>query len=232
MSVSSASPSPPLPATPAIRTGCLANGLRWVAAPALYPPGRCGVWAQLSVGSLHEVPGEEGLAHVLEHAVWTGTRSYPTPAVLRATLADWGMSYGGDSNAYTDYGVTVYTLDAPDGGAAQPTLPALLNLCSELLFFAKLDDEEAIAQEVVAVLSEAQMRNTTDYRVELATIAQIHDGTFIGSTVFTRGVLCRAHSIIYCLLPAMHAFESVPGLCTFPSSQPQKTFCRSACPSA
>ena len=45
--------------------------------------------------------------------VFNGTEKYPTAESLRQLLASWGMNFGGDANAFTDFRQTVYTLHAP-----------------------------------------------------------------------------------------------------------------------
>ena len=74
-----------------------------------------------TTGSLSELGGQEGLAHVVEHAVFTGTEALPSTEALRRVLSAFGMSYAVDSNALTDLRRTVFQFHAParvdeDGG--------------------------------------------------------------------------------------------------------------------
>lgn len=53
------------------------------------------------VGSRNEIKGRTGLAHLFEHMMFRGTKSYPRPF---ETLANWGGSF----NAYTSFDLTLY----------------------------------------------------------------------------------------------------------------------------
>jgi predicted Zn-dependent peptidase len=82
-------------------THTLPNGLRiihlWSAAPVVY----CGY--QIAAGSRHEDAGEEGLAHLCEHATFKGTERRSSLQILNCLEA-----VGGDLNAYTNKEGTVY----------------------------------------------------------------------------------------------------------------------------
>jgi hypothetical protein len=62
------------------------------------------------------VPGE-----IPMQAVFLGTEAFPAAEQLKSRLAALGMSFGADSNAFTDFRQTVYTLNCcldPGGAAA------------------------------------------------------------------------------------------------------------------
>lgn len=66
--------------------------------------------AYIGVGSIHEQPGEEGLAHVLEHAVHLETEMFEDKKQLteyRGINAMW-------ANAHTNYRHTAYEASGPD----------------------------------------------------------------------------------------------------------------------
>eukprot|EP01087_Luapelamoeba_hula_P020305 TRINITY_DN6910_c0_g1_i1.p1 TRINITY_DN6910_c0_g1~~TRINITY_DN6910_c0_g1_i1.p1 ORF type:complete len:1277 (-),score=249.90 TRINITY_DN6910_c0_g1_i1:27-3806(-) len=105
--------SRPLEPWARMRQGTLANGFKYVVVPNATPPGRFDAQLQVCVGSLAEEEHEQGLAHYLEHAVFLGTEKYPNAEIMRNLFASWGMSFGGDANAYTDFRSTVYTFNAP-----------------------------------------------------------------------------------------------------------------------
>jgi zinc protease len=101
----------------AIQTGRLANGTSW----AIWPDRRDAVatlqiW--VSVGSRDEVPGKTGLAHMLEHLMFRGSRSVPDGEF------DQRMeSLGAQINAATWLDFTYYTATAHAGA-----LPEVLRL--------------------------------------------------------------------------------------------------------
>ena len=55
--------------------------------------------------------GADERAWVVSQAVFLGTEAFPTAEHLKARLAALGMSFGADSNAFTDFRQTVYTLN-------------------------------------------------------------------------------------------------------------------------
>eukprot|EP00742_Colponemidia_sp_Colp-10_P007579 GILJ01008170.1.p1 GENE.GILJ01008170.1~~GILJ01008170.1.p1 ORF type:complete len:1161 (-),score=175.55 GILJ01008170.1:1939-5382(-) len=173
--------------------GKLPNGLRYFVLPHRYPPGRFQAYLGVNVGSRQEQQHEQGIAHFLEHCVFLGTDKFPTADSLRKELAELGMSFGGDTNAFTDFHETVYTLNAPtrtqideddankktsehvkskDGEVSN--VYRVLDILHELAFRASLV-QEVLDLEKGAVLSEAQMRNTVEYRVEKRFYEQVHE---------------------------------------------------------
>lgn len=72
----------------------LANGLRLIHLPSDSPVAYCGV--AVRAGARDELPGEEGLAHFVEHLLFKGTRKRRTWHILNRM-----ESVGGELNAYT-----------------------------------------------------------------------------------------------------------------------------------
>ncbi|MDP5095865.1 MAG: insulinase family protein, partial [Candidatus Nanopelagicales bacterium] len=64
-------------------------------------------------GSLHETETQRGLAHFLEHMAFNGSANYE-PGTLIEFFQRMGMSFGGDTNAFTSFDRTVYMIDLPD----------------------------------------------------------------------------------------------------------------------
>lgn len=150
------------PSDPSVRCGVLKNGLRYALQPNAYPQNRVHAWLEVNTGSTAETDMEQGLAHWLEHCVFLSTDAFPEVDDLRRLLTSLGMSYNADSNAYTDYTVTCYTLEAPfatagggDGAAGamesspgpdsvkDSALPGLLRILHELVFRARLGRAES-----------------------------------------------------------------------------------------
>ena len=63
-----------LPTDPALVTGQLDNGLRYIVRQHAYPPGRAAIWLHIHSGSLNETDPQRGLAHYLEHMAFNGRR--------------------------------------------------------------------------------------------------------------------------------------------------------------
>ena len=206
-------PGATLPHHPSLVRGILSNGLEYAILPNRQPPGRFEAHLECKVGSIHEEEGERGMAHMLEHAVFLGTEKHETSEALMKSMTAFGMSFGHDSNAYTDFRQTVYTFHAPtsvsetassadtgssssssnsissegssskvrklqDGTGAvitqsESNMRSILDLLFQICFRPRLSGD-SLATEREAVLSELQMRNTIDYRVEVRSYQQLH----------------------------------------------------------
>lgn len=136
---------------PQIHYRTLENGIRCVAI-------RTGVSSQVTiqaaydVGSAHEVDGERGKAHLLEHMLFKGT--YASDGSIDLSETDLNMivnKYGAQANAFTSTDVTNYyfTLDAAN---YQHFLPIL----ARCMRSARLDDQH-LASELRAVVQEMRM---------------------------------------------------------------------------
>lgn len=64
----------PLPPHPLLHRGHLANGLRYVVLPNAKPPSRFEAHLEIHAGSVDEEDDEQGLAHLVEHVVYMGSR--------------------------------------------------------------------------------------------------------------------------------------------------------------
>ncbi|MCA9338559.1 insulinase family protein [Candidatus Saccharibacteria bacterium] len=94
-------------------------------------------------GSVHEAPGEEGVAHVFEHSVFLQTKKFKTDtAMVRYTKL-----HGVDINAHTNYTSTVYDGSGID---IEPSLVYLSEVLQYPQFPVKKFDHEmkAIRREI------------------------------------------------------------------------------------
>lgn len=82
-------------------TATLPSGLRVIHLPSPSPVVYCGY--QLAVGTRHEQPGEEGMAHLAEHMTFKGTHRRKARQVSGTV-----EQLGGDLNAYTTKEDTTY----------------------------------------------------------------------------------------------------------------------------
>lgn len=164
--------STPLEPHPDLLTGTLDNGLRYVVLPNETPPGRFEAHLEVHAGSVDERPDQQGLAHVVEHVTFLGSRR-------REGL----LGTGARSNAYTDFHHTVFHVHAPlANGAlpgAPPMLPQVLEALSEIAFDPELLPAR-LEKERAAVLAEAQMMNTIEYRVDCQLLRWLHAENALG----------------------------------------------------
>jgi zinc protease len=94
---------------PTVVKGQLENGLTYYIKHHDNPAGRADFYIVHNVGSVQEDDNQDGLAHFLEHMAFNGTKHYPGKAALNF-LADNGVKFGNNVNAYTNKTETVYNL--------------------------------------------------------------------------------------------------------------------------
>ena len=162
---------------PAARFGALPNGLRYVVLPNHEPKGRASLRLLVLSGSLEERDNQRGLAHFLEHMAFNGSTHYP-PGTLVEYFQRLGMSFGGDTNAYTSFDRTVFMIALPN------TRPA--SVADGLRVFADyagglLLKPEMIQKERGIILSEKRDRDSVDYSQFVASF-----GFLLGDSLFPR----------------------------------------------
>ena len=101
-----------------------------------------GFWVKR--GSCAELPGEEGLAHFIEHTVFKGTERYPEPQ----TMAEATDRLGGNVDAFTGKETACFY-----GKVLREQLPALVDLLGELVTTPRFEEEE-LARERSVILEE------------------------------------------------------------------------------
>jgi zinc protease len=101
-----------LPLEPTIRSGRLANGLRYFVRQNGRPANRVSLRLAVDVGSVQEEDDQRGLAHFLEHMAFNGSAHFK-PGELVAFLESIGARFGPHVNASTSFDETIYMLDVP-----------------------------------------------------------------------------------------------------------------------
>eukprot|EP00898_Chlorokybus_atmophyticus_P002810 jgi/Chlat1/352/Chrsp10S01473 len=154
----------PLPSHPKLIRGTLDNGLKYVVLPNPVPPSRFEAHLEIGVGSVDEEDDQQGLAHLIEHVTFLGSRK-------RERL----LGTGGRSNAYTDFHHTVFHahMALTDESTGAELLPATLDALAEIAFEPQFLPSR-IEKERRAVLSELQMMNTMEYRVDCQLLHHLH----------------------------------------------------------
>jgi zinc protease len=110
-------PSSPLPFDPAVTVGTLPNGLRYYVRENHKPEKRAELRLVVNAGSVLEDEDQRGLAHMLEHMAFRGTKLFPGNQVS-SYLESVGMRYGPDINAFTSFDETVFMITIPTDTAA------------------------------------------------------------------------------------------------------------------
>lgn len=128
---------------PGVTYGKLPNGLRWAVIPNNNPKGRVALRLAVEAGSLMEEPHELGIAHYLEHMAFNGSEHFPAGTLI-PFFQKHGMNFGGDTNAYTTLGETVYQLNLAknDSASLREGLSILRDMADGLTLSPKEVDEE------------------------------------------------------------------------------------------
>lgn len=155
-----------LPVDSRLQMGHLPNGIRYVLLPWNEPPGRISLQMLVEAGFLHETERQIGLAHLLEHMAFNGTRNFSAGEMVEY-FQRLGMAFGADTNAHTWWRETVYKLELPDTG--ESLLRDGLKLFRDYADGMLLEEAE-IESEKGIVLSELRERDTPGsraYRAQL-----------------------------------------------------------------
>ena len=138
-----------------VHTFTLANGMTlWVKPDRRAPTAVHMVW--LRVGSMDEVDGTSGVAHVLDHLLFKGTQSLPAGEFSRRVAA-----LGGRENAFTSKDYTGYYQQIPSG-----QLEAVMRLEADRFANNQWPDAE-FAKELEVVKEERRMRTEDNPRAQL-----------------------------------------------------------------
>jgi zinc protease len=141
--------------TPKVEQFTLANGLTVIVKPDRRSPTAVQMlWVR--VGAMDEVDGTTGVAHVLEHMMFKGTRSIKPGDFSRQVAA-----IGGQENAFTDQDYTGFFQEIP---AAK--LEAVMLLESDRFANNQWSDEE-FRKELEVVKEERRLRTDDNPRAQL-----------------------------------------------------------------
>ena len=145
-----------LPPDPDVRFGVLPNGMRYAIRHNDTPQGTAVVRLIFDIGSVAESDAQRGIAHFIEHMAFNGTRHVPEGEMVKL-LERYGLAFGADTNAYTSFDRTGYTLDLPNASPEliDTSLFLMREVASEILF-----DPVAIDRERGVILSEKRSRST------------------------------------------------------------------------
>ena len=101
-----------LPVDTAVTVKKLPNGLTYYLRVNRKPEQRAELRLVVNAGSVLEADDQRGLAHLVEHMAFNGTKNFPRQELV-SYLESIGMRFGPDLNAYTSFDETVYMLQIP-----------------------------------------------------------------------------------------------------------------------
>lgn len=164
-----------LKADPAIRFGTLQNGVRYALLHNNEPKNRASLRLHIAAGSFNETEAQRGVAHFLEHMAFNGSAHYAAGTLVEF-FQRMGMSFGGDTNAFTSFDQTVYMLELPKTDA--PTLAEGLRVFADysgalLLNPAEIDKERGV------ILSEKRTRDSVGFRTLVAQFEYVLSDTLL-----------------------------------------------------
>ncbi len=168
-----------LPTDPALVSGQLDNGLRYVIREHAEPPGKAAIWMHLHTGSLNETDRQRGLAHYLEHMAFNGSENFPPGAVV-PFFQSLGMTFGRDQNAFTSFDQTTYQLTLPDVQAE--TLAQGMTFFSDILFQLSLAPKE-IEDERQIIQEERRRSLSGDQRTMYYVLERLVPGSIVGQRI-------------------------------------------------
>ena len=128
------------------QTCTLDNGLRVILLPSASKVAYCGY--ALAVGSRHEPPGMEGMAHFCEHITFKGTERRSAMQILNCL-----ETVGGDLNAFTNKEHTVYYATV-----MRQHLARAIDLLTDIVFNSTYPQTE-IDKEVEVICDEIESYN-------------------------------------------------------------------------
>ena len=98
---------------PAVVYGKLANGVRYAVMHNATPTKTAALRVRIDTGSFNETDDQRGAAHFIEHMAFNGSKNIEEGEMVKR-LERFGLAFGADTNAYTSFDETVYTLDLPE----------------------------------------------------------------------------------------------------------------------
>src|SRR5688572_2079175 len=101
-----------MPVDPQITIGTLPNGIRYYIRANKKPEKRAELRLVIKAGSILEDDDQQGLAHLVEHMAFNGTKNFPGQDII-AFMQSIGMRFGAHVNAHTGFDETVYQLQIP-----------------------------------------------------------------------------------------------------------------------
>ncbi|WPZ37046.1 pitrilysin family protein [Thalassobaculum sp. OXR-137] len=134
-----------------MRLTTLDNGLT-VATDAMPSVESASVGLWVGVGTRHEKPSENGLAHLIEHMVFKGTAKRDAAAIAREI-----EDVGGHMNAYTSREQTAYYAKV-----LADDVPVAIDLISDIVQNSVFDPAELDRERAVIVQEIAQVNDTPD----------------------------------------------------------------------
>lgn len=161
-----------VPADTSVRRGVLENGMTYMIQRATLKEGIADFRLLQRTGSLVEEDNERGMAHMLEHMMFKGTKHFPGQSILDFLRRN-GVAFGPDINAFTSWEETRYLLSE-----VPITKPAMMDSCLTILHdwsAGALIDKQALEAERNVIVEE--WRSKTGMTTSFGILADVFKGT-------------------------------------------------------
>ena len=128
-----------IPVDTQVITGRFSNGLCYFIRYNKKPEHRAELRLVVKAGSVLEDDNQQGLAHLVEHMAFNGTKNFPKQDLVNF-LESTGVRFGPELNAYTGFDETVYMLQVPTDTLS--TLKRGFQVLEDWASAVSFDDEE------------------------------------------------------------------------------------------
>lgn len=138
-----------MPVDPQVTIGKFANGMSYYIRTNKKPEKRAELRLVIKAGSILEDDDQLGLAHLVEHMAFNGTKNFPKQELV-AFIESLGMRFGAHLNAYTSFDETVYMLQVPTDkpGAMERAMLILEDWAHNVSFdLAEIEKERGVVLE-------------------------------------------------------------------------------------
>ena len=144
------------PIDPNIQKRTFENGLTYYIKENSKPENKVELRLMIKAGSMMEEDHQRGLAHLLEHTAFNGSKNFPKNSIDEY-FNSIGLNLGSHFNAYTSFGVTVYEIQIPTN--VEGALDKGLLFFSDIIKNLDLTDEsfekerKIVEEEVLSALT-------------------------------------------------------------------------------
>jgi zinc protease len=162
-----------IPLDPGVRIGKLPNGLTYYVRRNLKPEKKVQLRLVVNAGSVLEDADQQGLAHMMEHMNFNGSKHFPKNELV-SYLQSIGVQFGADLNAETGFDETIYILPLPSDDSLK--LDKGFTILEDWAGNALLDTTE-INKERGVVLEESRLGKGASERIGKKYLPRLFNGS-------------------------------------------------------
>ncbi len=163
-----------IPLDTTVVRGQLDNGLKYFIKKNDRPKQMVEMRLVIKVGSLQEDEDQLGLAHILEHLLFNGTKHFPKHKLIEF-LESIGLKFGADLNAHTGFDETVYKLSIPTENIEN--VNTAFQILEDWAHNALLEDEEIEAERGVVMEEYRARLEGLNERIYSKILGEMYKGT-------------------------------------------------------